>query len=61
MYLKSYFSHYNGVPTSLTCVQAGSFGVEFDLVRVSVGLEDTPLLRAKVQQALNAAVNTSNK
>ncbi|KAL2816850.1 pyridoxal phosphate-dependent transferase [Aspergillus cavernicola] len=33
---------------------ANSFGIEFDLVRISVGLEDTPLLRAQVQQALNA-------
>ncbi|KAL4983061.1 pyridoxal phosphate-dependent transferase [Aspergillus falconensis] len=33
---------------------ASSFGVEFDLVRVSVGLEDVPLLRTKVQQALDA-------
>ncbi|KAL2862911.1 cystathionine gamma-synthase [Aspergillus lucknowensis] len=33
---------------------AGSFGVEFDLVRISVGLEDAPFLRALVQQALDA-------
>ncbi|KAL4973249.1 pyridoxal phosphate-dependent transferase [Aspergillus desertorum] len=32
---------------------ANSFGVEFDLVRISVGLEDVQLLRTKVQQALD--------
>ncbi|CBF82670.1 cystathionine gamma-synthase [Aspergillus nidulans FGSC A4] len=38
---------------------ASSFGVEFDLVRISVGLEDVPLLRAKVQQALDAVAKIS--
>ncbi|KAI9373224.1 pyridoxal phosphate-dependent transferase [Aspergillus egyptiacus] len=33
---------------------ASSFGIESDLVRISVGLEDAPLLRARVQQALSA-------
>ncbi|KAL3470184.1 pyridoxal phosphate-dependent transferase [Aspergillus californicus] len=33
---------------------ASSFGVEFGLVRISVGLEDAPFLRGLVQQALDA-------
>ncbi|KAL2843838.1 pyridoxal phosphate-dependent transferase [Aspergillus pseudodeflectus] len=33
---------------------ANSFGVEFDLVRISVGLEDIPVLRGLVEQALEA-------
>ncbi|KAL4783962.1 pyridoxal phosphate-dependent transferase [Aspergillus varians] len=33
---------------------ASSFGIEFDLVRISVGLEDALFLRARVQQALDA-------
>ncbi|CEL06694.1 Putative Cystathionine gamma-synthase [Aspergillus calidoustus] len=33
---------------------ANSFGVEFDLVRISVGLEDIPVLRGLVEQALDA-------
>lgn len=35
-------------------LQASSFGIDFNLVRVSVGLEDTPDLRVKVQHALDA-------
>ncbi|RDW87199.1 cystathionine gamma-synthase [Aspergillus mulundensis] len=38
---------------------ASSFGVEFDLVRVSVGLEDVSVLRTKVQQALDAVAAIS--
>ncbi|KKK15656.1 hypothetical protein ARAM_000661 [Aspergillus rambellii] len=34
---------------------AASFGIEFDLVRISVGLEDVSDLRGRVQQALDAA------
>ena len=53
--------HHNGLV--LVCLillaQASSFGVEFDLVRISVGLEDVPLLRAKVQQALDAVAKIS--
>ncbi|PWY66177.1 cystathionine gamma-synthase [Aspergillus eucalypticola CBS 122712] len=39
---------------------ASSFGVDFDLVRISVGLEDVSDLRQRFQQALNAVaeVNT---
>ncbi|PYH95207.1 cystathionine gamma-synthase [Aspergillus ellipticus CBS 707.79] len=33
---------------------ANSFGVDFDLVRISVGLEDIPDLRHRIQQALDA-------
>ncbi|KAE8395405.1 pyridoxal phosphate-dependent transferase [Aspergillus alliaceus] len=33
---------------------ASSFGVEFDLVRISVGLEDVPDLRCRLQRALDA-------
>ncbi|KAL2841236.1 pyridoxal phosphate-dependent transferase [Aspergillus pseudoustus] len=33
---------------------ASSFGIEFDLVRISVGLEDVPLLRSLVQHALDS-------
>ncbi|KAL4923280.1 cystathionine gamma-synthase [Aspergillus undulatus] len=40
---------------------ASSFGIEFDLVRISVGLEDVPTLRAKVQQALDAVATTSQE
>ncbi|PWY65041.1 cystathionine gamma-synthase [Aspergillus heteromorphus CBS 117.55] len=38
---------------------ASSFGVDFDLVRVSVGLEDVPDLRHRVQQALNAVAQVN--
>lgn len=38
-------------------LQASSFGIDFDLVRISVGLEDTPELRARFQQALDAVAN----
>ncbi|KAL4792315.1 pyridoxal phosphate-dependent transferase [Aspergillus venezuelensis] len=40
---------------------AGSFGIEFGLVRISVGLEDVPILRAKVQQALDAVAAVSRE
>ncbi|KAL4945341.1 hypothetical protein BDV06DRAFT_209581 [Aspergillus oleicola] len=40
---------------------AGSFGIEFGLVRISVGLEDVPVLRAKVQQALDAVAEVSKE
>ncbi|KAH8428908.1 cystathionine gamma-synthase [Aspergillus melleus] len=36
---------------------ANSFGVEFDLVRISVGLEDVPDLRGRIQKALDAAAS----
>lgn len=38
-------------------LQASSFGIDFDLVRISVGLEDTPELLARFQQALDAVAN----
>lgn len=34
--------------------QASSFGIDFNLVRISVGLEDAPDLRLRVQHALDA-------
>ncbi|KAL5332645.1 pyridoxal phosphate-dependent transferase [Aspergillus crustosus] len=37
---------------------ARSFGVEFDLVRISVGLEDTSFLRSRVQHALDAVAQS---
>lgn len=37
--------------------QASSFGIDFDLVRVSVGLEDIPDIRSKFQQALDAVAS----
>ena len=37
--------------------QASSFGIDFDLVRVSVGLEDIPDIRSRFQQALDAVAN----
>lgn len=38
-------------------LQASLFGIDFGLVRISVGLEDTPELRARFQQALDAVAN----
>lgn len=35
-------------------MQASSFGVEFDLVRISVGLEDVQDLQTRFQHALDA-------
>lgn len=37
--------------------QASSFGIDFDLVRVSVGLEDIPDIRSRFQQALDAVAS----
>lgn len=35
-------------------VQARSFGIDSDLVRISIGLEDVPDLSVRVQHALEA-------
>ena len=43
------------MPYVLTILQASAFGIEADLVRVSVGLEDIPDLCSRVQRALAAA------
>jgi cystathionine beta-lyase/cystathionine gamma-synthase len=41
--------------------QANSFGVEFDLVRISVGLEEASFLRTRVQHALDAVAKAQKK
>ena len=41
-------------------VQAAQFGVEADLIRISVGLEDPGDLRSRVEGALVAARETTN-
>lgn len=37
--------------------QASSFGIDFNLVRVSVGLEDIPDIHSRFQQALDAVAS----
>ena len=41
-------------------IQAAQFGVEADLIRISVGLEDPGDLRSRVERALVAARETIN-
>lgn len=41
----------------LLLLQASLFGIDFDLVRVSVGLEDIPDIRSRFQQALDAVAS----
>ena len=40
--------------------QASSFGIPFDLIRISVGLEDPADLCARVQRALDAVEKAVN-
>jgi cystathionine gamma-synthase len=47
-------AHYQELPW------AAEFGVDPYLVRISVGLEDTPDLQATFQKALDAAAATSS-
>lgn len=57
----SLFDHYPGLSDLTLYLQASSFGIEFGLLRISVGLEDTHVLRAQVQRALDAVATTSQK
>lgn len=51
--------HLNRRRPLLTILQASTFGIDSDLVRISVGLEDVSDLCSRIQRALDAVASVT--